>query len=168
MYNDFRRKYGISKSKTRLHSIWRNLMSRCYNKNNPRYSTYGGTGVTVCERWHNFENFYNDAPKIEGWVEELRHSWVKDLDKDYKQGFNIENKVYSLETCMWIDSNLNRRKQRHNKAVICLNNGLEFDTLIEASEYANVHYSNITRCCNGKQGYSGIKDGEKLKWKWRD
>ena len=45
---------------TPTHSIWKGMLSRCYNPNRQHYINYGGRGITVCERWHSFENFYAD------------------------------------------------------------------------------------------------------------
>src|SRR5690242_19950468 len=42
---------------TKLYRIWSNMKRRCWDHNNPRYSDYGGRGITVCERWHSFANF---------------------------------------------------------------------------------------------------------------
>jgi hypothetical protein len=39
---------------------WRGMKQRCRNPNNPAYPSYGGRGITVCERWNSFENFYAD------------------------------------------------------------------------------------------------------------
>lgn len=51
-------KHGLSKSKTYL--AWRNLKSRCDNKNDIRYKSYGARGITVCDEWQSFEAFYRD------------------------------------------------------------------------------------------------------------
>src|SRR5262245_17806467 len=39
---------------------WRGMHARCYNPNNPDYPRYGGRGIRVCERWHVFENYFED------------------------------------------------------------------------------------------------------------
>jgi len=36
------------------------MFQRCYNKNCGNYKRYGGRGISVCERWHTFENFLAD------------------------------------------------------------------------------------------------------------
>lgn len=37
------------------------MIQRCHNPRNPQYASYGGRGITVCERWRSkFENFYAD------------------------------------------------------------------------------------------------------------
>jgi len=46
--------------KTRIYSIWSAMTQRCENPNNPYYGDYGGRGIKVCERWHNFQNFFED------------------------------------------------------------------------------------------------------------
>ncbi len=41
--------------------IWLGMKARCFNLNNPRYSDWGGRGITVCGRWKNsFTNFLED------------------------------------------------------------------------------------------------------------
>lgn len=36
------------------------MKERCLNPNNQAYDSYGGRGISVCERWMSFENFYKD------------------------------------------------------------------------------------------------------------
>jgi hypothetical protein len=48
------------KSKTKIYQIWRAMKQRCQNKNDRAYPRYGGRGISVCERWENFENFLHD------------------------------------------------------------------------------------------------------------
>ena len=36
------------------------MRQRCLNPNNPKYSVYGGRGITVCERWGDFALFLAD------------------------------------------------------------------------------------------------------------
>ena len=37
------------------------MIQRCENPQCAIYKYYGGRGITVCERWHLFENFYADV-----------------------------------------------------------------------------------------------------------
>lgn len=51
------------KTETTEHRSWTGMMTRCYNKNNPKYRRYGGRGIIICDRWlgeHGFENFLAD------------------------------------------------------------------------------------------------------------
>jgi hypothetical protein len=43
-----------------LYQVWRGMMKRCYNENATGYHNYGGRGIKVCPRWHNFWNFAKD------------------------------------------------------------------------------------------------------------
>lgn len=87
----------------RYYETWRNMITRCYKPgNNPAYYGY----VTVDKRWHTFEYFYEDAPKIDGWDEELFNAGELVLDKDIKQRHQ-QNKKYSLETCTWLNVHQN-------------------------------------------------------------
>lgn len=49
------------KSGTRVYTIWKHVIQRCRNPNNKDYHYYGGRGITVCDRWLSFENFYHDV-----------------------------------------------------------------------------------------------------------
>lgn len=51
-------KHGHASSRT--YQSWRNMLGRCLNLNHPKYSEYGGRGITVCKRWLSFENFLMD------------------------------------------------------------------------------------------------------------
>lgn len=85
---------GIEKS----YQCWKDMIIRCYSdeyhKLRPTYKV-----CTVCDEWHNYQNF---AKWFEG-------NYPKDgrtyhLDKDLKV---IGNKIYSPETCMFIDPVVN-------------------------------------------------------------
>lgn len=43
---------------------WQAMKTRCENENHEWFHRYGGRGISVCERWNSFENFYADmGPK---------------------------------------------------------------------------------------------------------
>ena len=44
----------------RMRRLWSNMKNKCKNPNHYTYNYYGGRGISVCERWLNFENFYSD------------------------------------------------------------------------------------------------------------
>lgn len=47
------------------YEAWHKMKQRCYNLNDPSYSSYGARGIIVCDRWLNsFSNFLEDiGPK---------------------------------------------------------------------------------------------------------
>lgn len=49
-------------AKTRLseYYIWNSMKQRCFNTNCNAYKDYGARGITMCDRWKVFENFYAD------------------------------------------------------------------------------------------------------------
>jgi hypothetical protein len=75
---------------------WRSTVQRCENPNRKDYKYYGGRGISVCERWHKFENFFEDMgirPKQNLTLERI------DNDGNYKPG-----------NCCWVT----RKKQNGN------------------------------------------------------
>lgn len=55
-------KHGLSE--TTEFSTWTDIQTRCYNKNSTAYSSYGGRGIKVCDRWlESFRNFLDDMGK---------------------------------------------------------------------------------------------------------
>ena len=74
---------------------WKSMLKRCYSdKHQERHPTY--KGCSVCEEWLKFSNF-------KAWME--TQEWQgKQLDKDI---LFPGNKVYSPETCVFVDRRVN-------------------------------------------------------------
>lgn len=101
---------GNASSYHPFYQTWLHMLSRCYNINDRLYPIYGGSGVTVCDRWLCFENFIVDLPFIDGYEECVNSPNIYQLDKDYKQyGMPKHLKVYSLETCCFMPVSENAR-----------------------------------------------------------
>lgn len=98
----------------RYYGTWNAMINRCYNPKDKRYNA--NRNVTVCDRWLTFENFYNDRMLIDGFDEEKIESGEYVLDKDYKQ-FGQESKVYSVDTCSWIDYHKNNMLQEKQQRI---------------------------------------------------
>lgn len=50
--------HGMTSSPT--YRAWSCMRTRCKNPRATNYSSYGGRGIDVCERWESFENFLQD------------------------------------------------------------------------------------------------------------
>jgi hypothetical protein len=85
---------------TRQHGIWGNMKSRCLNKNDDRYESYGGRGITVCEKWKDFIGFWDDMKD--------GYSPIKTLDRI------DNNKGYSKDNCRWATAKQQQRNMRSN------------------------------------------------------
>lgn len=90
-------------SKTPLYRVWASMVDRCYSETTPGYSDYGGRGITVCERWHDFANFRDDIGKRPS----PRHS----LDR-------INNDLgYSPDNVRWATGSEQARNKRSNRLI---------------------------------------------------
>jgi hypothetical protein len=77
------------------YGVWAGMRSRCSDPKKNSYKNYGERGMTVCERWNSFENFFADMG--------LRPPGLT-LER-------VKNELgYSPENCVW-DT---RRVQSHN------------------------------------------------------
>lgn len=86
------------------YQTWANMRKRCLNPNAEGYEYYGGRGISVCERWSTFENFFADMGKKPS----PQHS-IDRIDN---------NKGYYPENCEWADKTqqvINRRTPKNNK-----------------------------------------------------
>jgi hypothetical protein len=79
------RRHGMSHLPIYLN--WQTMIQRCKNPKHPKYPTYGARGITVCERWKVFENFYADMGD--------RPSPHYSIDR------KNNDKGYSPDNCRW-------------------------------------------------------------------
>ena len=92
-----------------FYKVWKGMVSRCYSEKelikSPHYK-----GTTVCEDWLVFSHF-----KL--WMEQQDYEGMH-LDKDLLQ-IGVENKVYSPDTCLFIEKSVNSFFTRYgNKSFI--------------------------------------------------
>ena len=117
-----------------LYRIWSAMKRRCYNKKSKDYTRYGERGISVCDRWHIYENFKQDV----GFPE-------KGLSLERKDN----NGNYEPTNVRWataIDQARNRRSNRY----ITTPKGIML--LIEASNVSGLGVSTLRHRI--KQGYA--------------
>lgn len=104
-----------------LYSVWRGMMSRCYRLTDKDYPKYGGRGITVCRRWHEFVNFENDVGiRPEG----------TSLDR-------IEvNGNYEPENCRWATPVIQQRNRRCNRLFKINGETLTFSEICQRNSMA--------------------------------
>ena len=129
-----------------LFQTWSNMISRCYNYNDPKFKIYGGKGVYVCDSWLNFDTFVEDASKLENYEQKLKTPSNYQLDKDYLGG-----KCYSKESCVWMTISKNS-KLTIKQFEYTISNGVDcvtFTNIEEAARKIKVDPTNLNRVCNG-------------------
>lgn len=100
------------------YTSWQGMLRRCYDSQclskNPTY-----IGCTVCEEWHNFQNFaewyYENYYEIEGQK--------MALDKDI---LCKGNKIYSPDTCVFVPQDINSIFTKRDLKRGCLPIGVSY------------------------------------------
>lgn len=123
-----------------LRNRWYAMMSRCYNSNNNRYYLYGERGIKVCDRWHNFSNYFFD--NWDSFKESVGNHGLIDTTMD-----RIDvNKDYSPENCKWATQEEQSNNRRKN---------LEFDVYDEATNQFIGRYKGLNKYIRAN-GYKEI------------
>ncbi|MCK5015473.1 MAG: hypothetical protein KAS32_00210 [Candidatus Peribacteraceae bacterium] len=90
-------KHGMAEK--RPYRIWSNMKMRCNNKRDISYRYYGAKGITYCDEWHYFINFWNDMK--EGYADDLQ---IDRIDN---------NGNYCKENCRWVTPKVNSNNRSH-------------------------------------------------------
>ena len=130
----------MTKTKERLHRIWKGIKARCYNPNREAYSNYGGRGITVCDEWKNdFQAFYD-------WA--MANGYTDDLTLD-----RIENDGnYEPDNCRWATRKEQGNNSRHNHLITAYG---KTQTMQQWSDETGISYNTmktrIRRGCTGEE-----------------
>lgn len=122
-FESHNKRHGMTK--TRIHTTWLSMRSRCYDKKCQSYPYYGGRGITVCDEWKDsFESFYSWAIS-NGYTDELL---IDRIDN---------NKGYSPNNCRWVTMNEQNNNRRNN---IFLEYDGAINTLANWCKILNLNY----------------------------
>lgn len=98
-----------------LKTMYSAMKQRCYNSHNAEFEHYGGRGITICNEWQKFDEFYK---------------WA--IENNYKENLTIEridnNKGYSPGNCRFATRAEQNRNTSRNNRVIDLNDGKVYVT----------------------------------------
>jgi hypothetical protein len=85
---------------TKIYKVWHGMKSRCVNRSHSAWEYYGGRGVEICQKWMDFEGFYED------------------MGCSYKDGLTIDRRNndgnYCKKNCRWVPQEAQKRNTRHN------------------------------------------------------
>lgn len=95
--NNGRYRHGMWGTST--YKTWQAMKQRCLNPNNIDWPSYGGRGITVCERWLDFKNFIADmGERPEGLT-------IERINNDGN---------YELSNCKWATYKEQNNNQRNS------------------------------------------------------
>jgi len=114
------------------------MIERCEKPNTENYARYGARGITVCERWHNFENFYEDMSStysdeltldrrdVHGNYEPLNCRWATNAEQAQN---TTKNRYYDYNGEKLCLMEIVRRKRLYSYATVHnrLKNGMTLD-----------------------------------------
>lgn len=110
---------------------WQHMLNRCGNPKDKRWARYGKRGITVCERWKEFKNFYEDMGD-------------RPTDKHTLERLNNDGN-YEPSNCIWATPHQQTRNRRsninitHDGKTMCLKDWAEQLGIKPATLYARIH-----------------------------
>ncbi|MBS1721391.1 MAG: hypothetical protein JSS66_00120 [Armatimonadetes bacterium] len=88
--------------RAQVYTIWQSMKQRCTNSNHPSYPNYGGRGIGFCNKWRDFQPFYE---------------WA--IRSGFKPGLTLDRKKnddwYTEWNCRWTDQQTQCRNTRRNR-----------------------------------------------------
>lgn len=93
-------KHGMAGTDT--YTSWHSMLQRCTNPNYTAFESYGGRGITVCDKWKTFEGFFEDMG--------VRPPSLTLERRDVNQG-------YSKDNCYWATMKEQGNNRRTNRLI---------------------------------------------------
>ena len=94
----------VNSTRTRAYFAWRSMRGRCLNPKNPSWPNYGGRGISVCDRWSDYDLFVSDMGECPDGLTLERI----DVDGNYEPN-----------NCKWVTVREQLNNQRRNRLITC-------------------------------------------------
>ena len=85
---------------TSIYDRWVSMRQRCFDPGHPCYPDYGGRGISICDDWRSFENFYADM---------LDPPLGLSIDRINNDG------NYEPSNCLWASASVQVRNRRRKR-----------------------------------------------------
>lgn len=116
--------HGMSKHKA--FAVWRSMLDRCRLPTHQAWKNYGARGISVCESWQEFSNFWAD------------------MGPTYAEGLTLDrvdnDGNYTPENCRWTTRKQQARNTRLNTM---LDTPWGRMTVAEAAERSGLNYTTL-------------------------
>ena len=134
---------------TRIYSIWRSMLNRCYWKKHKHYNNYGGRGIAVCDEWRFSSTAFGDWALSNGYADNLS---IDRIDNDGN---------YCPENCRWATA---KEQANNTRSTVFLTYNGQTKSASEWSRITGISRNTITR--RKRSGWTDeecltIKAGEK-------
>jgi hypothetical protein len=116
---------------TLTYACWARMLQRCNNPKYIGYTNYGGRGIKVCERWHKFENFFEDMGEC-----------PRGMTLDRKDN----NGDYTPDNCRWATPTEQANNRRSN---IWKEYKGEWKTIAQWARSLDIKYGTLYSRLNG-------------------
>lgn len=91
-----------------LYQAYYDMRTRCYNPKSQRWSSYGGRGIKVCDRWMD-----EDGRGFLSFCEDMQPTWEQGLTIDRED----VNGQYEKLNCKWSTKQAQARNKRNNRMI---------------------------------------------------
>lgn len=150
----------------RFYNIWCDMKTRCNNPKCKKYYLYGGRGITICDEWNDYKNFYEDM-----WESYQKHA-LEFGEKDTTIDRIDSNDGYYKFNCRWAtrkQQRINTRNKSHYEVTkIETNETFIINNLTDFCKQNNLTRQNVVKCLTGERnthkGYIFKRIGEKERY----